>query len=61
MTTEKKTIEETKKLLREVGDRNGPLVRGMANRLIEDIDKKGLTPTLEYLAFEFLLSYHTKD
>lgn len=55
------TIEETKRILREVGDRNGPLVRGMANRLIEDIESKGLTPTLEYLASEFLLSFNSEN
>lgn len=49
------TEQEAKRLLREIGARKGALIRGMAERLIEDIEAKGYTDTMKFLVEEFLI------
>lgn len=49
------TEHEAKKILREIGERKGALIKGMAERLIEDIEAKGYTETMKFLVEEFLI------
>jgi hypothetical protein len=51
----KMTEQEAKQILKEIGERKGALIRGMAKRLIEDIEAKGYTETMQFLVEEFLI------